>query len=83
MAQVDDSFEKLAGRMLAALRVMVLDRGHRAWLQREDPQLLKQAEEAIRYAEAAHVHPFVHGKFMGNYPLDEMLTRFFNGRDEE
>jgi len=37
--------------MLRALKVMVLDKRHRAWMKENDPKALEQAEYAIDFAE--------------------------------
>jgi hypothetical protein len=37
--------------MLRALKVMVLDKNHRAWMEKNDPKALEQAEFAIDVAE--------------------------------
>ena len=37
--------------MLRALKVMVLDKKHRAWMEAHDPKALEQAEYAIELAE--------------------------------
>ena len=37
--------------MLRALKVMVLDKERRAWMEENDPKALEQAEFAIDFAE--------------------------------